>query len=355
MKKTILAMAVPAMMAAGATQAVELYNDGTNSFTVGGRINLKAESRKEADGERRFAQDNQSSRINFQFKRQLSDNVQARATLEYAMRDPQKNVDTSFTNRLGFVALDHADFGSVTFGKQWSTYYEVAGATDVFWVYGGSALGIYDNGGDARGTARADEAIKYDLSLGNLDLSAMYQFSGDLEVVKDDYDNILSSNGRDNSYAFAATYDFDFGLGFGAAFHRTNYENNVFMAPTPESMSTSDFDHQRQYVLNTNYTLGNLFAAYNFAETRNVTSEKAHGHELAVTYDLPMGIQLIGGFNLINDKTAGSDDSYSEYIFGGMYNWNSVLFYAEYAAIEDKSAGRKTNDNKGAVGVRYHF
>ncbi|WP_026960588.1 porin [Aliagarivorans taiwanensis] len=331
MKKTILAMAVPAMMAAGTTQAVELYNDGTNAFSVGGRLVLKVEARDQSGKDSTVKLQNQSSRINFGFKRQLNENLQARALMEYAMVSPEKNVDSSFTNRLGFIALDHSDYGSVAFGKQWSTFYNVAGATDVFWVYGGSALGIYSNAGDARGAARADEAIKYDIALGGLNLSAMYQFEGDASKA-DFY--------RDGSYSAAASYDLGNGLSFGGAFLETKI---------------ADEDNAKQYVLNATYKLDSLTTGLSYGESKNVEDfEKARGYEGFVSYNFASGFQAHAGFNILEERSG--DAEHNEYIVGGSYNMSGVIMFAEYANIDMKdTAGAKSRDNKGAVGVRYHF
>lgn len=343
MKKTILAMAVPAMMAAGTAQAVELYNDGTNAFSVGGRLVLKVEARDQSGEESTVKLQNQSSRINFGFKRQLNENLQARALLEYAMQSPEKNVDTSFTNRLGFIAFDHSDYGSVSFGKQWSTFYEVAGVTDIFWVYGGNALGIYNNGGDSRGAARADEAIKYDIALGGLNLSAMYQFEGDASNA-DFY--------RDGSYSAAATYDLGNGLSFGGAFLETK---------------KADEDNANQYVLNATYNVGNLTTSLSYGESKNVEDfnnrtadgdiidfAKARGYEGFVSYNFDSGFQAHAGFNIMEERSGNGE--HNEYVVGGSYNMSGVIMFAEYANIDAKNvAGAKSRDNKGAVGVRYHF
>jgi len=53
------------------------------------------------------------------------------------------------------------NIGELTFGKQWSVYYDVAGWTDAFNVYGGTALSVYPAGtdGGAVGSGRADNAV----------------------------------------------------------------------------------------------------------------------------------------------------------------------------------------------------
>ena len=69
--------------------------------------------------------------------------------------------DDAFTTRLGYLGMRFENTGELTLGKQWSVYYDVAGWTDVFNVYGGSALSVYAAGtdGGTLGSGRADNAI----------------------------------------------------------------------------------------------------------------------------------------------------------------------------------------------------
>ncbi|WP_026973480.1 porin [Aliagarivorans marinus] len=339
MKKTVLALAVPALLATGATQAVELYNDGSATFSVGGRLNLMIEN---SDSSTELT--NNSSRINFNFSKSITDSVTARSTLEYGLGNPQNNnskvacgdadctedeevgFSTSFFNRLAFIAFDHDSAGSISFGKQWSTYYEVAGATDVFWVYGGTAVGIY-GGGDERGTARADESVKYDNSFGNFNLSAQYQFENE-------------SNNRDSSYALAASYDFDFGLNIGAAYHVADY-------------TAAGQKDSKQLALAATYATDAWYASVVYADLKDLYDRKSNGYEGVVAYTFPNSVQLYAGFNYLDYDAASTRDT--QYILGAAYYIAGVRFYGEYANVEEKAGGSKADDDLFAVGVRYYF
>lgn len=340
MKKTILAIAIPALFATGATNAQEIYNDGENAFSIGGRLNLMVESANN-DGERDLRSENNSSRINLNFSRKMSDNVTARATMEYGLDNPSGNSDSPFFNRLGFIAVDHADYGSVSYGKQWSTYYTVTGVTDVFWVYGGTAMGIYDNG-DKVGTARANDALQYNGSFGGVNLSGQYQFADETE-------------GRKDSYSGAVSYDFDFGLNVGATYHQMNRTD------AEKSLVENDGD-AKLTALAASYNQGPIYAAVSYGEFKNHVqfdgatgvSDKATGHEGVFAYTLDMGLQLYTGWNVQEDKNSSADLKAA--LVGAMYDWNNVLLYTEYQDETTKSvSGAKTDDNRLAVGVRYNF
>jgi outer membrane protein N len=72
----------------------------------------------------------------------------------------------SFFSRLAYVGLD-APHGYVVAGKNWSTYYEVAGLTDRFSGTGASASGTFNaqTDGGSTGTGRADSILQSKLSL----------------------------------------------------------------------------------------------------------------------------------------------------------------------------------------------
>lgn len=63
--------------------------------------------------------------------------------------------------RLAFVGFEGPQ-GRVSFGKQWSTYYDVAVFTDQAPFFGGSASGTYNAGtdGGVSGTGRANQALQ---------------------------------------------------------------------------------------------------------------------------------------------------------------------------------------------------
>lgn len=329
MKKTVLALAVPALLATGATQAVELYNDGSAKVSVGGRLNLAVQN-KDSSTEML----NNSSRINFNFSKTITDTVSARSTLEYGLDDPQSNSGSSFFNRLAFIAFDHDSAGSISFGKQWSTYYEVAGVTDVFWVYGGNAMGIYDQSGDGRGTARANESIKYDLSTGGFNLSAQYQFEGDYSY-KNDLD-VTVDVARDNSYAIAASYDFDFGLNVGTAYHVTSYDSSA--------------KDTKLWALAATYATDSIYASLAYSDIKELFDDKTSGFEGVLAYTFPNAVQLYAGFNYLDYDDSDTDE---QYILGAAYYISGVRFYAEYAINDFESNG--DDEDAFAVGVRYYF
>jgi len=65
------------------------------------------------------------------------------------------------TTRLGYVGFE-TPYGDLTWGKQWSVYYDVAGWTDRYYTFGARASGAFALGdGGINGTGRAETAFLY--------------------------------------------------------------------------------------------------------------------------------------------------------------------------------------------------
>ena len=177
MNKKIIALAITAAAASTSSQALEIYNDDTNTFSVGGRL---AASAKFSDGENSLG--SQSSRINFRFTHALDSGWDVGTTAEWGF-DALSNSgkDNLLFNRLGNITADKENIGHFTLGKAWSVHYDVAGATDLFWIFGGDTAGSYDgivSDGGPHGTGRADDVLQYRTNLNGLQIGVQYQFDG---------------------------------------------------------------------------------------------------------------------------------------------------------------------------------
>ncbi len=76
-----------------------------------------------------------------------------------------------FGARLGFIGVDFGKFGRLSFGKQYSTHYDVTDyTTDRFNVFGGVSTATYPAGTDGgqSGTGRADQTILYHLKFAKI-------------------------------------------------------------------------------------------------------------------------------------------------------------------------------------------
>lgn len=190
-------------------------------------------------------------------------------------------------SRLGFVGFD-TDYGSVSWGKQWSAYYDVAEFTDQFQIWSGSANGAFAAGTDGgiAGTGRAERAIQYRESNGWFSVAAQMQ----------------SRTGSPNDRAWADAWGASTvigqhnGLSAGVAYNevRDGVEN-----PSPNEAKLGDkaglfavrYRHQRWY------------AAVSYALTEQHEIDDlgrrfdGHGFELALRVPINDAVWIEGGYN----------------------------------------------------------
>ncbi|MGL5043433.1 MAG: porin, partial [Plesiomonas sp.] len=103
MKKTILALAVPALLAAGVTNAATVYNNDGTKIDLKGSIRLLAE-----DGARRDADlSDDSSRIGLGIKHDLGNGLSGLGYIEmgYDTQKQESTNDGPIKNRLAYAGL----------------------------------------------------------------------------------------------------------------------------------------------------------------------------------------------------------------------------------------------------------
>lgn len=126
------------------------------------------------------------------------------------------NVQTStngqtISNRLGYIGFDFEKYGTITFGKQWSVYYDVTSYTNQFDVFGGTATATYVGGTDGgeNGTGRVNQSIIYRNKLGRFYFGAQTQIRGS------------NNNKFIDGYGFSGQVEITKEVLFGAAFNRS--------------------------------------------------------------------------------------------------------------------------------------
>jgi predicted porin len=134
----------------------------------------------------------------------------------------------AIASRLGFVGLA-TPVGNLSWGKQWSAYYDVAEFTDQFQVFSGVAGGAWAAGTDGgiAGTGRAERAFQYREARGPLSVALQVQSR--------------SSSPNDRSWADAwgasVIVDADYGISIGAAYNEVR--DGVAM-PSPNEPQLGD-------------------------------------------------------------------------------------------------------------------
>ncbi|WP_299734883.1 porin [uncultured Endozoicomonas sp.] len=353
MQKTLIAAALTSLIANQA-MAITLHDDGTNKATLGGYLDLRYTDQDDGKHE------GDSSRINFGFESILSDDLTAFAMAEWGIdtgssgdtRDVNGNEGDLMWQRLGYVGVESEQWGSLAFGKQWSSYSQVAGWTDMFATVGGDASGFYGKDAEVLGTSRADDALQYNGSFGGLSFSAQYQM-GDRDVVDLDRDY----TNRDSAYGFAASYDLPMGLSFGVAYNEAKLDDLT------ENTVSDQSKKAKSAIVGAKYEADKLYAALTYAELKDRNAhdylgqvDKAEGYELYVSYQFQDNLKIETGYNQLKDKGSAAGEGEVEYYpVGLVYTTGPLQLSGTYVFENSTDMDGDDVDDRAVLQARYYF
>ncbi len=199
MKSKVLALLIPALLAAGAAHAAEVYNKDGNKLDLYGKV----------DGLHYF-----------------SDNGQWEYNIQANNTESSKN--QSWT-RLAFAGLKFADYGSFDYGRNYGVMYDIEGWTDMLPEFGGDSYTNADNfmTGRANGVATYRNTDFFGLVNG---LNFAVQYQGNNEGASNGQEG--TNNGRDvrhengDGWGLSTTYDLGMGFSVGAAYTSSDRTND---------------------------------------------------------------------------------------------------------------------------------
>ncbi len=212
--------------------SAELFNDGTNSLTIGGFVDfaLYSEELRTIGGQ--VVRDGQrtdigGSRIHFDFRHQATEALELQFMSEFFVHYLNGDAERSdlFSNRLGYIGLTHTRWGQLRIGKQWSAVNDVIGINDNIFLHDPDASPVYQiRDGGLHGTGRLDKGIVYRTELGQWSFGAQYgtEQSASLPGYAGGQPNTQQAT-RDWNYGVAASYRFNNGWRAGAAYTETQF------------------------------------------------------------------------------------------------------------------------------------
>jgi predicted porin len=262
--------------------------------------------------------------------------------------EPESQV---LSTRLGYLGVRIEDVGEVAFGKQWSVYYDVAGWTDNFNVYGGSALSVFPAGtdGGSLGSGRADNAVIFRNERGKFSFGLQTQ----LKTVADGDEY----TGLGGSAIVSPTDSWDIGFAFAGARVKGDFEQITGDAETGVA------------ALGVRYHSGPWNAAFSVAAWKNHEAiffaddtliYDGVGAELFASYEYSERLHLYGGFNYtdpdINDPRVDPDFGVEFLIFGASMSATDESFaYFEGLLSNGKDASGRSVDSVISAGYRFDF
>ncbi|EMF0719371.1 porin OmpC [Citrobacter sp. Marseille-Q6884] len=382
MNRKVLALVIPALLAAGATHAAEVYNKDGNKLDLYGKV----------DGLRYFSDDANNDgdqtyvRGGFKGETQINDMLTGYGQWEYQVNanTTEGNRSNNFT-RLAFAGLKFGDYGSFDYGRNYGVLYDVEGWTDMLPEFGGDSYTKADNfmTGRANGVATYRNTDFFGMVNG---LNFALQYQGANEQTSDEYGQEGTGNGSDRNvqnsngdgFGISTTYDLGMGVSFGAAYTTSDRTNEQ----TTAGNTVAGGDKADAWTTGLKYDANNIYLATMYSETRNMTpygsmkntdqggvANKTQNFEVTAQYQFDFGLRpavsflMSKGKDLTYNGNAGQDKDLVKYAdIGATYYFNkNMSTYVDYKINlldEDdsfyKDAGISTDDVV-AVGLVYQF
>ncbi|MGL6151730.1 MAG: porin [Aeromonas sobria] len=340
MKKTILAIAIPALFASAANAAVIYDKDGT-TFDVYGRVQANYYGEHDdTDGELQG-----QTRLGWSGKVALNNTWSAFAKTEWQVAAENSGYKTSDIDpRHIYVGIDGSQYGKVLFGQTDTAYYTgLIEKTDIFNEWGSEA--------NAYG-GRQEGQVIYMGKWGGFFANASYQTNDDKAELTFGSDNngkpVALASKLDKGYGTSIGYDFDFGLGLAAGYAKNDYKSNT----TGVKSDKEDWALAASYSINGFYFAG----LYNESQiTRGNEEVDFKGYELAATYNVDAWTFLTGynfsEIDSVSNSTVKPADVADYTYLGVQYSFTPKLkAYTEY-----KIVGLSDKDDEWTVALQYNF
>ncbi|KAB7702579.1 porin [Plesiomonas shigelloides] len=355
MKKTILALAVPALLAAGVTNAATVYNNDGTKIDLKGSIRLLAE-----DGARRDADlSDDSSRIGLGINHDLGNGLSGLGYIEmgYDTQKQEKTSDSPIKNRLAYAGLSLDGVGTLTAGRITAPFDDVA-VSDYTWTYGGVMdFGKMQDSSDrgpfgSKNTflARTSNSVKVESAEFN-----GFKAAGSYTMkTGDNYSDV------DNAYTLAAFYTSDFGLTFNAGYgHGKSVGKEANLTP---AINSTDADI---WGIGAQYAIGDFAIGLDYGQAKldwNTVGEsnsKANLLGVGVKYQIIEQTKVYAGYYGRDYSDYKNWDRHDLYVVGTDYAFSkNVVTFLEYAHDDYKYVKPTTdvkNDDRIGLGFRVYF
>lgn len=317
MKKTLLAIAIPAALLATSAQAVELYKTDMASVDFYGQMRTEAKFLDDKDATLGAG----SSRAGVNASYVVNDSVSVFGTFEFGLSGNGGDL----TSRLHYAGVE-GDFGKLSFGKQWTISDDIYGA-EYSYFFGGSAL-FYGQLSEAEHSS----LIKY-----NLDMESFW-LAANIGLPEDDSSQELAE-------LFLGTSFGDLNLHAGYGVNEDNIEGSDY-----EGIKNEYFEVTAEYsigkaLLGFTYYNGTLSLVEGNGEI------KSNGYNFGATYAVTDAVGTYAGLELVTQDNDAIDDS-TNFFLGADYQINSwSKIYAEYGYADGDTLGFTNKESGNTVKV----
>ncbi|MDM2826918.1 porin OmpC [Citrobacter sp. Cpo089] len=378
MNRKVLALVIPALLAAGAAHAAEVYNKDGNKLDLYGKV----------DGLHYFSDDSSKDgdqtymRMGFKGETQVNDMITGYGQWEYNVQaNNTESSDNQSWTRLAFAGLKFGDYGSFDYGRNYGVLYDVEGWTDMLPEFGGDSYTQADNfmTGRANGVATYRNTDFFGLVNG---LNFALQYQGNNEGTSNGQEG--TNNGRDvrhengDGYGISTTYDFGMGFSAGAAYASSDRTNDQVSAGNVPGQYAGG-DKADAWTAGLKYDANNIYLATMYSETRNMTpfgstdsvngggiANKTQNFEVTAQYQFDFGLRPEVSFLMSKGKDLNNVDGDKDLVkyasVGATYYFNkNMSTYVDYKINlldEDDSFYTRNDistDDVVALGMVYQF
>lgn len=367
MKRNILAVVIPALLAAGAANAAEIYNkDGNKLDLYGKAVGLHYFSDNDGnDG------DNTYVRFGFKGETQINDQLTGFGQWEYnvqANNSEGSDAQDGNRTRLGFAGLKFGDAGSIDYGRNYGVVYDAIGWTDMLPEFGGDS-GYSDNFMNGRSTGLLTYRNTNFFGLvDGWDFAVQYQ-------GKNERDEVRRSNG--DGWGLSTSYTSPIGLGVVGGYSSSD-RTDTQAAGTVAQDGTVVGQGKRaeNWATAIKYDANNIYLAAMYGETRNSTpisivtgptttgqafANKAQNFEVVAQYQFDFGLRPSIAYVQSKGKDIDGigDADIVKYIdVGATYYFNkNMSTYVDYQInqLDDNNRLGLNTDDTVALGLVYQF
>ncbi|KAA9001393.1 porin [Affinibrenneria salicis] len=357
MKRNILAVVIPTLLAAGAVNAAEVYNKDGNKVDIYGRVTALHyfSDNNGNDGDKTYA------RLGFKGESQITSDLTGFGRFEYEFKGNRaEGSQGGDKTRLAFAGLKFADYGSVDFGRNYGVVYDALGWTDVLPEFGGDTTGpdSFMNG-RTTGVATYRNTNFFGLVDG---WNFAVQYQGKNSDDSNNPRSLAESNG--DGWGISSSYESEIGLGVVgtyAASDRTDEQNAnaAGRGAKAEAWATA-----------VKYDANNIYLAATYGEYRNLSyidadfvgfADKTKVFEAVAQYQFDFGLRPSLAYVSSKGKvdSTNQNDYLNKYVsVGATYAFNkNVSTYVDYQInlIKDDNAYGINDDDTVALGLTYQF
>ncbi|ECD6230413.1 porin OmpC [Salmonella enterica subsp. enterica serovar Gaminara] len=380
MKRKVLALVIPALLAAGAAHAAEVYNKDGNKLDLYGKVDglHYFSDNSGSDGDQTYV------RFGFKGETQINDQLTGYGQWEYNVQaNTTEGEGANSWTRLAFAGLKFGDYGSFDYGRNYGVLYDVEGWTDMLPEFGGDSYTYADNymTGRANGVATYRNTDFFGLVDG---LSFALQYQGNNENSgngnegtnnRTDDDDFRRENG--DGFGISTTYDFGMGFSAGAAYTTSDRTNDQ----VSRGEQYAKGDKADAWTAGLKYDANNIYLATMYSETRNMTpygsldsyahggvANKTQNFEVTAQYQFDFGLcpavsfLMSKGKDLVNNGVNDDKDLVKYADVGATYYFNkNFSTYVDYKInlLDDDDNFYADNgintDDVVALGMVYQF